>query len=103
MKVVVKTVSVTYGRKFNLDEGDGGFSKYESMELSSTVWGQIEAEKDEPVTVRGVDAAMEELFAIAKNAVKAQAVPVLSKRNETRARIAAELAASVEAAKAFRK
>ena len=101
MQVVVKTVSVTYGRKFNLDEGDGGFSKYESMELSATVWGQIEAEEDERLTLGEVDAATEELFTIAKNAVKAQAIPVLSKRNEARERIKAELEASVAAVKAF--
>lgn len=103
MRVVVKTASVTYGRKFNLDEGDGGFSKYESMELSSTVWGQIEADEDEHVTLGEADAALEELFTIAKAAVKTQAIPVLSKRNEARDRIKAELAASVEAAKAFKR
>tara|TARA_R100000306_G_C4282516_1_gene95837 strand:- start:301 stop:552 length:252 start_codon:yes stop_codon:yes gene_type:complete len=40
----VKTISVTYGRKFNL-------GNYESAELSTTVWADLDREGDLPKEV----------------------------------------------------
>ena len=61
----IKTVSVTYGRKFNL--GD-----YNSATLECTMWADLE-ESDDENTVNA-------LWAQAKNYVKAQALPILKKQ-----------------------
>jgi len=65
----LKTVSVTYGRKFNL--GD-----YNSATIDCTLWADLEEGEDEA-------AAMTALWDMAKNNVKAQALPLVTK-NEAR-------------------
>ncbi len=62
----LKTVSVTYGRKFNL--GD-----YNSATVDCTLWADLDADEDEA-------AAMTALWEMAKNNVKAQALPLLQKQ-----------------------
>lgn len=60
----IKTIAVTYTRKFNL--GD-----YESLELSCSLWGQIDpAEED-------AQGATQFLYHQAKASVKLAAMPVL--------------------------
>jgi len=66
----VKTISVTYGRKFNLDE-------YESLHVEQTMWADLD-EGDDPA------ACESELWETAKAAIKAQAMPVLQVRNAKR-------------------
>lgn len=61
----IKTISVTYQRKFNL--GD-----YESLEIGCSLWGQIDPEEDE-------DGCIEYLFEKAKTSVKQAAIPLLQK------------------------
>ena len=61
----LKTVSVTYGRKFNL--GD-----YNSATVDCTLWADLDVDEDEA-------AAMTALWEMAKNNVKAQALPLLQK------------------------
>ena len=62
----VKTISVTYGRKFNL-------GNYESVELSTTMWADVEDE-DAAAVVSA------KLWAHAKTEVKREAVPLLEQR-----------------------
>lgn len=62
----LKTVSVTYGRKFNL--GD-----YNSATIDCSLWAELEEGEDEA-------AAMTALWEMAKNNVKAQAVPLVQKQ-----------------------
>ena len=57
------TVSVSYARKFNL--GD-----YESLELSCSLWSQIEDGED-------ADGVTQFLYQQAKDSVKLAAMPVL--------------------------
>ncbi len=57
------TVSVSYARKFNL--GD-----YESLELSCSLWAQIEDGED-------ADGVTQFLYQQAKDSVKLAAMPVL--------------------------
>lgn len=64
----IKTVSVTYGRKFNL--GD-----YNSATIDCTMWADLD-EGDNEGTV------MTALWAMAKNNVKAQAIPILKQQAE---------------------
>jgi hypothetical protein len=59
----IKTISVTYTRKFNL--GD-----YESLELSCSLWGQIDKEED-------AEGATQFLFQQAKASLKEAALPVI--------------------------
>jgi hypothetical protein len=66
MTVTVKTVSVTYGRKFNL--GD-----YNSATVDCTLWADVSDDQD-------LDAAMHGLWDMAKANVKEQAIPLLSKQ-----------------------
>lgn len=66
----VKTISVTYGRKFNLDD-------YESLHVEETIWADLDEGDDQA-------ACETELWSIAKAAIKAQAMPVLSVRNSKR-------------------
>ncbi|MBD2303879.1 hypothetical protein [Nostoc sp. FACHB-190] len=61
----IKTISVTYQRKFNL--GD-----YESVEIGCSLWGQIDPEED-------AEGATQFLFEQAKTAVKEAAMPLISK------------------------
>ena len=62
----LKTVSITYGRKFNL--GD-----YNSATIDCSLWAELDEEEDEA-------AAMNALWEMAKNNVKAQAVPLVTKQ-----------------------
>jgi hypothetical protein len=59
----IKTISVTYQRKFNL--GD-----YESLEIGCSLWGQIDPEEDP-------EGATQFLFQQAKESVKQAALPLL--------------------------
>ncbi|UKP00996.1 hypothetical protein [Nostoc sp. UHCC 0870] len=59
----IKTISVTYQRKFNL--GD-----YESVEVGCSLWGQIDPEED-------AEGATQFLFEQAKESVKKAAMPLL--------------------------
>lgn len=59
----IKTISVTYQRKFNL--GD-----YESLEIGCSLWGQIDPEEDP-------EGATQFLFQQAKESVKKAALPLL--------------------------
>lgn len=65
MTVTVKTVSVTYGRKFNL--GD-----YNSAAIDCTLWADVSDDQD-------LDAAMIALWAMAKENVRSQALPLVNK------------------------
>ncbi len=65
MAVTVKTASVTYGRKFNL--GD-----YNSATIDCTLWADLSEDQD-------LDAAMAALWAMAKENVRAQALPLVNK------------------------
>lgn len=64
----LKTVSVTYGRKFNL--GD-----YNSATVEMTAWADLDDDDDE-------SAVMSALWTMAKNNVKTQALPILKKQAE---------------------
>lgn len=75
MKVVA--ISVTYARTFNL--GD-----YNSMRLECAISAEL-SEDD------SLDAAQEALWLVAKDSVKAQAMPVLRKREDEIAAIRASL------------
>ena len=66
MTVKVKTVSVTYGRKFNL--GD-----FNSATVGCTIWADVTDDQD-------LNAAMHGLWSMAKSNVKEQAVPLLAKQ-----------------------
>lgn len=59
----IKTISVTYHRKFNL--GD-----FESVEVGCSLWGQIDPEED-------ADGATQFLFEQAKESVKKAALPLI--------------------------
>lgn len=59
----IKTISVTYHRKFNL--GD-----YESLELGCSLWAQIDPEED-------AEGATQFLYMQAKASVKEAAMPLL--------------------------
>ncbi|MBW4689685.1 MAG: hypothetical protein KME40_32475 [Komarekiella atlantica HA4396-MV6] len=59
----IKTISVTYQRKFNL--GD-----YESLEIGCSLWGQIDPAED-------AEGATQFLFEQAKASVKEAAIPVI--------------------------
>lgn len=62
----IKTISVTYGRKFNL--GD-----YNSAHIEISMWADLEA-GDDP------DEVTEALYTDAKRHVKAQALPIVANR-----------------------
>jgi hypothetical protein len=61
----IKTVSVTYGRKFNL--GD-----YNSATIDVTIWADVEEGEH-------LDPLMHDLWAMAKENVRAQSLPLLNK------------------------
>ncbi|MBE9038761.1 hypothetical protein [aff. Roholtiella sp. LEGE 12411] len=63
----IGTVSISYSRKFNL-------GNYESLELSCSLWAQVEDEED-------ADGVVQFLYHQAKAAVKSAAMPVI-KANE---------------------
>ncbi len=67
---VLKTVSVTYGRKFNL--GD-----FNSLELACTLWADVDPDED-------LDQAMHSLWEMARTNVRAAAEPVISRGAATR-------------------
>ena len=62
----LKTVSITYGKKVNL--GD-----YNSATIECSLWAELEEGEDEAP-------AMTALWEMAKNNVKAQAVPLVTKQ-----------------------
>lgn len=66
MPIIVKTVSVHYGRKLNL--GD-----YSSATVECTLWADVTEEDAIP---EGLDASMHALWEMAKANVKAQLVPL---------------------------
>lgn len=67
MATTVKTVSVTYGRKINL--GD-----YNSATVDCTIWADVD-EGD------NLDQAMKDLWAMAKENVRVQALPLMKPNN----------------------
>lgn len=64
----LKTVSITYGRKFNL--GD-----YNSATIDCTMWADLDDGDDEGTV-------MSALWAMAKNNVKAQSLPILKQQQD---------------------
>ena len=64
----ITTISVTYGRKFNL-------GNYESVHLEETVWADLD-EEDEAADVEDY------LYAFAKHGVKAAALPLIQHRDK---------------------
>jgi hypothetical protein len=66
IKMVVKTISTTYERKFNLGE-------YESANLGVTTWADIDPDQDPAI-------AIEELSELCKAQVRKQALPILRGR-----------------------
>ncbi len=73
----IKTISATYGRKLNLDD-------WESMELACTLWADLDEGDDATL-------CLEELYRTAKAQVRAQALPVLAKRELRRRSVAQEV------------
>jgi len=61
----VKTISVTYGRKWNL-------GSFESMHIEASAWADLDQGEEEL-------GAYARLFAEVKDVVKAEAMPVLRK------------------------
>lgn len=61
----VTTISVTYGRKFNL--GD-----YNSAHIEISIWADLDLDEDDPQVVT------EELYKEAKRQVKDQALPLIA-------------------------
>ena len=74
--MIFKTISVTYGRKFNLDD-------YESLHVEQTLWADLD-EGDDPADCQV------ELWDFAKQSVKCQVMPVLAVRRAKREGKAAE-------------
>ena len=70
----IKTVSVTYGRKFNL--GD-----YQSAEIAVTLWADIDEGDESALTATTI------LFEEAKSLVKAQALPLVKKERQVAAEV----------------
>jgi hypothetical protein len=62
---IVKTVSVNYERKFNL--GD-----YQSATIGCTLWADVDPDED-------LNQAMQALWTMAKDNVKAQSLPLVNK------------------------
>ena len=65
--VHVKTISVTYGRKFNL--GD-----FNSVEVSATAWADVSESQD-------LDEAWHGMWGMLKQNVRAAALPVMKKKD----------------------
>jgi choline kinase len=65
MAVRIKTISVTYGRKFNL-------GNYESANLEVTFWADVDEAED-------IKAATDSLWAQAKENIKVQSAPLRAK------------------------
>lgn len=76
----VKEISVTYARTFNL-------GNYENARFETTITADVEEE--------GAHAATAALWQLAKDTIKAQALPVIKKREEDVAAIRASLPAGV--------
>ena len=66
MSPLVHTVSVTYERKFNL-------GNYESANIGITIWANLEPDED-------LSASMASLWQMAKDNVKAQALPLVARQ-----------------------
>ena len=73
----VKTISVTYGRKWNTDS-------YESATLDTTVWADLTEGENEAE-------AYAQLWSLVKDQVRIQSLPVLSKRDEKRRKMLADV------------
>ena len=87
----ITTINVTYARTFNL--GDYNSARFEvalSAELEQAENGE-EGDEDE-------QAALEQLWHLAKDSVKAQALPVLKRREHEVAAIRDSLPPEVQAA-----
>ena len=69
MTITVKTISVTYDRKFNL-------SDFNSLHLSYTVWADVSEDQD-------LHEANNGLWEMARENVRAQALPVVQKQVAT--------------------
>src|SRR3990172_4714136 len=67
MPPTIKTVSITYERKLNM--GD-----YNSATIGCTLWADLDPEDD-------LDLEMKQLWAMAKENVRVQALPLVSKAN----------------------
>lgn len=76
----VKEITVTYARTFNL-------GNYESARFEVAVSAEVEEE--------GAHEAMDALWQLAKESIKAQALPVLKKRADEVSAIKASLPAGV--------
>lgn len=63
--MIIKTISVTYGRKINL-------GNYNSAEISVTAWADIDNETEDP------QSCFADLWALAKEQVKTQAIPLVN-------------------------
>ena len=72
----VKTISVTYGRKWNLDN-------YESATVEATAWADLDDGESEAE-------ATTQLFAMAKAQVKAESACMLEGRERKRRELATE-------------
>jgi len=59
-------VSVTYGRKFNLGE-------FQSAHIEISIWAEVDEEDD-------LNEAMGQLWSMAKENVRAQALPLIAKQ-----------------------
>ena len=76
--MIVKTISVTYGRKFNLAWGEGwDQGQYESLHVEETMWADLEEGDNETE-------CEEALRAQVVDSVKALALPVLKTREARR-------------------
>ncbi len=77
----IKTISATYGRKWNLDD-------YESATVELTIWADLEPADDPADCER-------ELFAEAKARVRAESAPMLAARVQRRQALAGQVLASL--------
>lgn len=71
--MIIKTISITYNRKFNL--GD-----YNSAEIGCSLWADLDIEDV-------VQNAFSELFDLAKTTVKEQALPIVKRDRQVAAGI----------------
>jgi hypothetical protein len=79
----ITTVSVTYGRKFNL-------GSYESATIEASLWADLEPGEN-------VQASLGELWAVVKENVRQNALPLAVKRTEQVNEIIAGLPADLQA------
>lgn len=87
----ITTINVTYARTFNL--GDYNSARFECALSAELELAENAEEGDEDER-----AALEQLWQLAKDSVKAQALPVLRKREDEVAAIRSSLPAEVRSA-----